>query len=143
MKNTKSLKIKWTTSRGQNTYGYNICTLYADGDKEASCNGGGYDMEGTVLGEYITKEYADRLKALPANYGSSDINKGFYGLSFYNKAENKRHATYKEGDTVHIDGACGVSSVRAIAEAIGLELEYSRGFSDKKTTAYYLTDTRA
>ena len=100
-------------------------------------------MEGTVLGEYITNQYTDRLKSLPSNYGSDDTSDGFYGLSFYSKEDNKRHHTYEEGDTVHVDGACGVTSVIRIAEAVGLQLEYSRGFSDKKTTAYYLTDTRA
>ncbi len=71
---TKHLEIRWSVSRGRDTYGYNICSLWVDGVKVASCNGGGYDMVGTVLGSYIAKNYADRLKSLKASYGSGDPN---------------------------------------------------------------------
>jgi hypothetical protein len=50
-----------------NTEGYDICTLYADGVKVSRCNGGGYDMQGTCLGDYIARAYADRLLALTAD----------------------------------------------------------------------------
>lgn len=58
------LDFRWGTSRGRDSYGYNICTLYADGARVASCNGGGYDMTGTSLGDYIAKRFADRLLKL-------------------------------------------------------------------------------
>jgi len=58
------LEFKWTVSRGRDTDGYNICSLYVDGRKVASCNGGGYDMKGTALGNWIAKAYADRLRKL-------------------------------------------------------------------------------
>lgn len=58
---TTSLEFKWSVSRGRDTYGYAICTLYANGDRVARCNGGGYDMKGTCLGSFIAKAYADRL----------------------------------------------------------------------------------
>lgn len=61
------LEFKWTVSRGRDTYGYNICTLYADGTRVARCNGGGYDMQGTNLGNYIASHYAERLLALDPN----------------------------------------------------------------------------
>lgn len=61
---TKTLEFRWTVSRAQDTYGYNICTLFVDGSKAARCNGGGYDMEGTALGSWIARAYADRLLAL-------------------------------------------------------------------------------
>jgi hypothetical protein len=60
----KTLEFKWTVSRGRETAGYNICSLYVDGEKAASCNGGGYDMKGTSLGNYIARAYGDRLFAL-------------------------------------------------------------------------------
>lgn len=63
MKNI-TLEFKWTTSRGRDTYGYNVCTLYADGRKVARCNGGGYDMKGTCLGNYLESAFTDRLRAL-------------------------------------------------------------------------------
>ncbi len=58
------LEFKWTVSRGRDSYGYNICTLRADGAYVARCNGGGYDMEGTCLGNYIASAFADRLRQL-------------------------------------------------------------------------------
>src|SRR5215813_1314455 len=61
-----TLKFKWTVSRGRNSYGYNICSLYVEGRKVSACNGGGYDMEGTALGNWVARRYADRLLALRA-----------------------------------------------------------------------------
>ena len=50
---TTPLEFRWTTSRARDSYGYNRCTLYAGRDKVASTCGGGYDMKGTVLGNFI------------------------------------------------------------------------------------------
>jgi hypothetical protein len=71
---TKNLEFKWTTSRGRDTYGYNICSLYVNGYKVSSCNGGGYDMKGTALGNYIAKAFPDKLMQL---------NNEFYGLTYH------------------------------------------------------------
>lgn len=62
--NGSSLEFKWTVSRGRDTYGYNICSLYVNGQRVSACNGGGYDMKGTSLGNWIERAYADRLRAL-------------------------------------------------------------------------------
>lgn len=62
--NKHTLEFKWGVSRGRDTYGYNICSLYVDGRKAASCNGGGYDMKGTCLGNFIASAYTDRLVQL-------------------------------------------------------------------------------
>lgn len=62
---THHLEFRWTTSRGRDTYGYNICALYVDGVKVSSCNGGGYDMEGTALGNWIARRFAAELRAIP------------------------------------------------------------------------------
>lgn len=59
-----TLEYRWTVSRARDTYGYNICTLYVDGRKAAACNGGGYDMKGTCLGNWIARTFKDRLLAL-------------------------------------------------------------------------------
>lgn len=59
-----TLEFKWTVSRGRDTYGYNICSLFVDGVKRAACNGGGYDMEGTSLGNWMQKEFKEELLAL-------------------------------------------------------------------------------
>ena len=132
----KTLVIKWGTSRGRDTYGYTTCNLYVDGKRVASCNGGGYDMQGTVIGEYIQNAYREELKKLPSNRGSLDKNPGYYGLSFWWKGEH--HHTYQEGDNISLDGACGVSSMIRIIEAIGLRLY--KIHSSKKEDIWTLTD---
>jgi len=131
----KILEFKWTVSRGQDTYGYNICSLYVGGRKVSSCNGGGYDMEGTALGNWIMANFQDKLKKLPSNYGSGDNKEGFYGLGFYNSKTNKlQHRWSKNVKQAYIDGACGLSSVKDILKAIGFNLEYI------KSGLYKLTD---
>lgn len=59
------LEVRWGTSRGRDTYGYTLCSLWVDGRRVARCNGGGYDMKGTVIGSFIAGAYADRLRSLP------------------------------------------------------------------------------
>lgn len=49
------LTVTWTVSRGRDTYGYNIVTLRERGDVVARCNGGGYDMRGTVFADWLEK----------------------------------------------------------------------------------------
>lgn len=61
----RTIEIKWGTSRGQNTYGYTTCALRHQGERIASCNGGGYDMRGTVLGNFLTWAFPDELRAIP------------------------------------------------------------------------------
>lgn len=61
---TRTLEFRWTVSRGRDSYGYNICTLYVDGERVSACNGGGYDMKGTALGNWLAHAYADRLVKL-------------------------------------------------------------------------------
>jgi hypothetical protein len=174
------LEFKWTTSRGRDSYGYNICSLYVDGCKVSSCNGGGYDMEGTAFGNWLAKAYADKLRDLP----TGKLAKTFYGLTYHDpnydpgKAKIGKDCTDRtmgqgsDGKTVAdaeaageslgleryqafysasskhptkrhtvplIDGACGMSSVQRIAEAIGLTLEYLPVRS-QKLTLYKLTE---
>lgn len=123
MKNTKSLSVKWTSSKAQDTYGYNICTVINDGNGERfKCLGGGYDMLGTSLANFIQKEYqtelmqnsdkAYYLNGYPENIMSVE-KQGFYGMTF-NKLKN----------SITLDGACGISSIeRLINEVLGLTLE--------------------
>lgn len=134
---TTLLTFKHGVSKGVNTYGYNIITLYANGEKVASTNGGGYDMRGTVLGRYIKDNYLERLKTLKGNTGSLDDGTGFYGLTFYSK-DNVNHKSYREGDNVYLDGACGENCMMRIANAIGLELTSIK--TGPKDWGYLLTD---
>ena len=58
---THTLAIKWGTSRGRDTYGYTTCTLSEDGKRLAAFNGGGYDMRGTVFGDWLARAYRNLL----------------------------------------------------------------------------------
>lgn len=67
-------EFRWTISKGRDTYGYNICSLWIDGKKLSSCDGGGYDMEGTCLGHWLASVAKDALLT---------VNREFYGLTFH------------------------------------------------------------
>ncbi len=74
-----NLHFRWTTSRGRDTYGYNICTLFVGTHmgtdvKVAACNGGGYDMQGTCLGNWIAEAFVDKL---------IDVRSPFHGLTWH------------------------------------------------------------
>lgn len=128
MKNTY-LSVKWSTSRGRETYGYNICTV-TDGNtrKHYRCNGGGYDMLGTSFGYWMTGNFAERLKTLrEENPKDEKSNYPFYGLSVY---EGKAYT----------DGACGLSSMIEIADGIGLQVESLYG--NRSIEGFYVTDTK-
>lgn len=125
------LTVKWTVSRGINTYGYNICTLTdTDTGKKYRATGGGYDMLGTVFGEWLQEVHADKLQTIRdsahtvyhrATDGSYDhsaterFDAGLYGMSTIYTAK-------MTSATVRLDGACGLESMKRIAEAVGLNV---------------------
>jgi len=145
--NTYSLQTRWGVSRARDTYGYNICSLYVNRRKVASCNGGGYDMTGTVVGNWIAQTFPKKLHA--------KIKKEFYGLSFHDPNYDPGKAVIegqtvaereKEGKCVGLeryqsfyaasgklptkthtvpllDGACGLECIVRVAEAIGLRFQ--------------------
>lgn len=142
----ETLNFKWTVSLERNTRGYNICSLYVNGKKVSSCNGGGYDMQGTALGDWIECKFRDELLKL---------DKEFYGLTFHDpdydpgkkiidgktiewrekagkslgleRYQAFYSASSKTPTDKHvipqIDGACGMSSVERILNAIGYKLD--------------------
>lgn len=121
------LKIKWSVSRGQNSYGYNICSLWKNGEKVTSTNGGGYDMVGTVLANYLVANYQDRLLKLdiPMNRRNGEDIQEIYGLSF-SDGKGKHQSTHFDGETeAHFDGAVGVSEVLKLAKNIGLDIVWN------------------
>jgi len=99
---TEYLELKWTISRARDTYGYNVVTLRDESGNRFRANGGGYDMVGTVFGQWLMAAHGDKLTAL-------DPSK-FYGL------------TVRDG-VARVDGACGLSAMRRIAEAIGVTVK--------------------
>lgn len=109
----KNLIIKWTISKGRDTYGYNICTLW-DGDKAYRCNGGGYDMLGTVFANWLFANYKESI--INACKPATQTDKGYDGF----------YGFFHRNDNYYLDGACGFSCMELIAKAIGLMPEYVR-----------------
>jgi hypothetical protein len=133
------LSISWTVSRGRETYGYNICRLedYEIGQRYRAV-GGGYDMVGTVFADWLVDCYQDRLTEISDRASSVWCN----GSRLRNDAPDALYGmTYNEADKrVLVDGACGLDSVRRIADAIGLAVQATvsrRG----RTTGFAVTDT--
>jgi hypothetical protein len=61
------LTIRWGTSRARGYEGYTTCTLRnGTGRRVAACSGGGYDMTGTVFGNWIARTFAAELRSLRA-----------------------------------------------------------------------------
>ena len=133
---TYGIFFKWTTSRAADSYGYNICTLLIDGKKAASTCGGGYDMEGTALGRWITKTFPVQLRALAAERvaaaeaagaaryydggqqarkeaGGQDVY--LYGLTVF-KAEGEAQPVQ-----VTCDGGTGRNQMQQILKVLGLK----------------------
>jgi len=130
LENFCTCSFKWTVSRGQYTYGYNICTMYLhrrNGDKVkvSSCNGGGYDMKGTALGNWAEKWFSDDLKKLTSSTGSLtkwNTRGTFYGLNFYDPKRKQYRKSWRPGYSLYLDGACGFNEMCAILHALGLNL---------------------
>jgi len=141
--NATQLNISWSTSRGQDTYGYNICRLDdVRTGKRYKTIGGGYDMIGTVLGDWIEDRFQEELRALVADlpkqkYGSTsymqiseEIDPKFYGL------------TISPDGRVCLDGACGSSSMQTIGRALGLKFQWL-GNRKGHTTGYFVSKEEA
>lgn len=128
------LEVKWTVSRGQDTYGYNICSLWSHGCKVATCMGGGYDMLGTSLGNYLESAYQKELQAAfiarqadATTYARQSLQlPSYYGMHMAPDGK------------VHLDGGCGFSAMEKIATEL-LGLEYDRSINKRgHITAIYL-----
>lgn len=144
---TKSLHFKWTVSRGQDTYGYNICTLLVDGDKVAKTCGGGYDMQGTALGEWLQTAYAMQLNGLFMEEIVSFKEKPFReGYRSQHKLKDKHGVEYygaslfqKYGGKIqlYLDGGCGFGSIERIANAIGIIIQWNKESNKYKNHTFY------
>jgi hypothetical protein len=119
------LPISWAISRGRDTYGYNICRLDDNNTgKRYRCNGGGYDMQGTVLGQWLKDVYQDRLQLLKTHgpNGAPVLVDCGYSVPGYLKREDLYGLTFNPKGEANIDGACGVGTVIKIAEACGINI---------------------
>ena len=123
MKNTIKLAVKWTVSKAQDTYGYNICTVQnADTSEKFKSLGGGYDLLGSSIGKFIESTFQSELLAIK--------DKAYYVFDGKFERTSKDDALYgftlnvKDGvESVSLDGACGISSMESILNAMGYTLE--------------------
>ena len=122
------------------THGNVVKVLDKRGDRIQSvgCSGGGYDMTGTCLGQFIELCFPKEIRRLDPRQ--------FYGIKHYNMNRKSRKDRYQVRQSKNtrtiIDGACGMNSMRNILEKIGFKLEYiteTRGRVD--TTTYILKVT--
>lgn len=135
--NINHLSISWTTSRGRETYGYNICRLddRNNGKRYRTC-GGGYDMVGTVFGEWLADVYQERLQALVKTLPLEDCG---YAVAGYLRCKDMYGLTVSPKGNVTLDGACGINSMTHIAEALGLEVQWE-GNKKGHTIGYFVSE---
>lgn len=146
------LEIKWSVSRGFETYGYNICTLYDNATgKRYRTMGGGYDMLGTVVGDWLQDVYQDCLRAI-SDKAASVYHAGVSGS--YKSMQDVDCEAYRQGaylygmtreystGAVTLDGACGINSVEKIAAAAGINM---RATVNRKghVTGYMVSEMKA
>lgn len=126
------LQLSWSISRGRDTYGYNICRLDAiktwpQVGRRYRCMGGGYDMIGTVFGEYLADTFQDRLKHVTPSRLWNSESKKHIGIaeSVDGKQYGLTHYIDDSGRFVKavVDGACGIETMTRLAERMGLEVQ--------------------
>jgi hypothetical protein len=131
-----SLAITWAVSKGRDTYGWNIARLDSrDSNKRYRTCGGGYDMIGTVLGQYVENELQDNLLELVASRTGDLIDAG-YTVPGYRKITDLYGLTVAPNGHVQIDGACGVDCVIRIIQSMNMEVQ--RTYNKKGHTTGYL-----
>ncbi|KAF1049304.1 hypothetical protein [Xylophilus sp.] len=118
------LTITWTTSRARDTYGYPICRLTdPTTGRRWRCYGGGYDMLGTVVADWLEEAHQTRLAAL---YRSAPYGKWHsrpVGIPGYYHKDHRAMTWRPLRDRIVLDGGQGLASIQRIAEAIGLHLQ--------------------
>lgn len=149
MSDYKKALLKWSISRGRDTYGYNIVTLTdCDTGTKYRTNGGGYDMTGTVFADWIADVYADKLNAIAKRANSSydparptkhkdGPKNSLYGMTaYYNGGKFVR---------VRLDGACGLDCIIKICEAMGLTVEriYDRSKRNAVLSGFFVYEKEA
>lgn len=119
------LNLSWSTSKGRETYGYNIARLDDNKTKKRfKCMGGGYDMTGTVFGDWLASTYQERLLAICDQAHTTWYLEGNTPIRLPNRDGGLYGMTYNADlKQVRLDGGCGINSMIKIAEAIGLEVQ--------------------
>lgn len=130
------LVLKWTVSRGKDSYGYNICTIW-DGNKPYRTCGGGYDMIGSVFAAWLKEKYIDKLKTLTPY----DEN---YSMEYWQKhgyqPRQENYGLFCRNGRWCLDGACGFSAMTDIAKKIGLEIKSLYDKKNKETNGFIVKE---
>lgn len=146
------------TSRGRDTYGYNVVTLKFNGTKQAQTCGGGYDMQGTCLGEFIEKAFPVSLSKLASKragttttqneagrYSSTyHTNAGSGNMSNWTPNPNFKESAlvgltfYTHDKTAGLDGGCGFSAMQEVLKALGVSMAWKA--TSKKDGFYILVE---
>lgn len=137
------LVISWSISRGRDTYGYNICRLNsrASGRRYRTC-GGGYDMIGTVFGDWLESEFQAELVELSKGLELELYGDGKTGIRVPTRKAGLYGFFVNPNGSVTLDGGCGITSMKQIAEAIGLEVQWE-GNKKGHTIGYYVAPAMA
>ena len=116
------LEVKWSVSRGRDTYGYNICRINT-ANKSYKTMGGGYDMVGTVLGDYLSDLLTDDEK-------QNALDAQMYGIG-------------KHNGTFYIDGGVGEKCMVKLAKSAGYSVtslySYDRKGRAKETIGFVVS----
>ena len=105
----KTLHFKWGKT------GSHKCWLYDRNDNVlGSAGGGGYDKQGTALGQFMNTYLNDELKKI----NSTD----YYGITHWNKVTKKRQNKASKHTKTYVDGGCGFQSMQDILCKIGFNI---------------------
>jgi hypothetical protein len=130
------LALTWSVSRGRETYGWNIARLDSrDSGKRYRTCGGGYDMIGTVLGQYVENELQGKLRELVHSVSGLLVDAG-YTVPGYRRINDLYGLTVAPNGHVQIDGGCGVDCVIRIIR--GMNMEVQRTYNKKGHTTGFL-----
>lgn len=136
MTTTHVLHLRYSTSRGQETYGYPLVSLRDEttGQRKTT-TGGGYDLTGTVFGAWLADNAQAQLLAMAGRaHAVFSVADGYrsgvgdlYGMTYF-----------PEQGRVSLDGACGLDSMVKIARTIGADVTRTH---DRKgnTTGWLVT----
>ena len=123
--NEHHLIVKHSTSRGRDTMGYNIVAIWEGKSSYKTC-GGGYDMLGTVFGQWLAANYKEKLNTLVPY--DSDYSMRFYQEHGY-QPHQENYGLFKGSQGLYLDGGCGLDCMISIAKKIGLSVKQ---LSDRK-----------
>ena len=118
------LVFKWTKGH----YGNRVKLQDKNGQTLARCSGGGYDMQGTVLGDFIADNWPDVVRRMDS--------RDFYGITHFCKRTRRHLNRAGKHTNTTVNGACGFDQMRKILARVGFNL--CKVYSDSTTDVYTL-----